>query len=183
MSLTVWILACAFAGAAGQEKPTLPAGESLPVSVEKIRKVLSQPEVLAPEATPRFRVEVIAPKPNIEDFLGKDFWKGNGAPVPGGAAMTHQEFLAMVTPQDYRGTAMYTQSEALTVMATSVLFQFAIDKAMQGLAKALKTYREARKAQAREDARREVQNALAELDRARAAAGLPALGGLASYRK
>ena len=183
MSLTALILAGALAGTAGQEKPVPASGEALPVSVEKIRKGLAQPEAITPEGAPRFRVEIIAPKPSIEDFLGKDFWKGNAAPVPGGAAMTHQEFLGIVTPPEYRGTAMYSNTEAMTIMATAVVFQFAIDKAMQGLSKALKHYREARKTKAKEDARKEVQDALAELDRARAAAGLAPLSGFASYRK
>ena len=144
--------------------------------------MLAEPPAITPTGAPVFRVEILGNKPNLEDFLGKDFWKGNAAPVPGGAGMTHQEFLGMVTPSDFRGTAMYTQGEAITVMATSVIFQWAIDKALQQLDKAIQKVRLAKKARAREEARQEVQDALAELDRARAAAGLAPLSALGPPR-
>jgi hypothetical protein len=72
----------------------------------------------------------------------------------------------MVTPPEFRGTAMFTQGEAITVMATSIALQWALQKAIQ-------KFRDARRDNEREAARREVEEALAALDKARAAAGLP----------
>ena len=80
--------------------------------------------------------------------------------------MTHQEFLATVTPPEFRGTAMYTQGEAIGMLAMGIVLQWAVEKAI------LKS-RAARKVRVQEEARKEVQEALAALDRARAAAGLP----------
>ena len=177
MSLTTWVLVSALAaqsvaqgpGApppAEAQAPATPPGE-LPVSIDRIREALSHPPTIRPDAVqPVFRVEVIGRMPSLEVMLGKEFWKGGVAPTPGGAVMTHQEFLNMVTPPEFRGTAMYTQGEAITIMATSVALQWALQKAIQ-------KYREAKGERAKEDARKEVQEALAALDKARAAAGLP----------
>ena len=82
------------------------------------------------------------------------------------AGMTNQEFLDMGTPPEFRGTAMFTQKEAITVMATSVALQWALQKAIQ-------KFRSATEEREREAARREVEEALEALDKARAAAGLP----------
>ena len=173
MSLPVWVFAFVIgAGAPTADSQPQPSPEVLPVSIDRIRKALSQPQVVSPDGAPVFRVEVFGQKPYLEDLLGKEFWKGSAAPTPGGAAMTHQEFLATVTPAEFRGTAMYTQGEAMTLMAVGVVLQWAVEKAMQKLEKAIQRYRDARKIRAQEEARKEVQEALAALDRARAAAGL-----------
>ena len=184
MSLSTWILVAALTTSAQapstaaapaapssaqaaqpQTQSTEPA--ALPVSIDRIREALSHPPTIRPDAVqPVFRVEVIGRMPSLEVMLGKEFWKGGTAPTPGGAVMTHQEFLDMVRPPEFRGTAMYTQGEAITIMATSLALQWALQKAIQ-------KYRDARDERAKEDARKEVQEALAALDKARAAAGLP----------
>jgi hypothetical protein len=82
--------------------------------------------------------------------------------------MTHQEFLAMVTPRDVQGYAAFSNGEAFTVAATSFGFQLA----MQGLQKAIRKFEEAREDRARESARREVLDALSALQEARRKAGL-----------
>jgi hypothetical protein len=109
-----------------------------------------------------FRVEVLGKLPPIEVLLGPDYLVGKT--LAGG--MTHQEFRDMVTPPEFRGTAMFTQGEAITVMATSVALQWALQKAIQ-------KYRSATQEREREAARKEVEEALEALDKARAAAGLP----------
>jgi hypothetical protein len=139
--------------------------EALPVSLDRIQRQLSKtPQIRPSEVTPVFRVEVLGKLPPIEVLLGPDYLVGKTPIV--GAAMSHQEFRDMVTPPEFRGTAMFTQGEAITVMATAVALQWALQKAVQ-------KYREAINERERESARREVQEALEELEKARAAAGLP----------
>jgi hypothetical protein len=133
------------------------------VSVDRIQRRLAKtPQIRPSEVTPVFRVEVIGELPPIEVLLGPDYAWGK---APGGG-MTHQEFLNMVTPEEFRGTAMFTQTEAITVMATSFALQWALQKAVQ-------KYRSAMQEREREAARKEVEEALEALDRARASAGLP----------
>jgi hypothetical protein len=145
------------------EQPAAEGKPGLPVSLDRIRQALAEEPKIKPDSVrPVFRVEVIGEKPTIVDLLGPDFWKGTAPGMP----ITHQELFAMVTPEQFRGTAMFTQAEAITVMATSVALQWALQKALQ-------KYKEAKRESDREEARKEVQEALAALDKARAAAGLP----------
>jgi hypothetical protein len=183
MSLMIWLLVSALIASPGAQSATpgtaaapppaeaqTPASAQppeLPVSIDRIREALSHPPTIRPDAVqPVFRVEIIGEMPSLEVMLGKEFWKGGAAPTPGGAIMTHQEFLNMVRPPEFRGMAMYTNGEAITIAATSFALQWALQKAIQ-------KYREAKDVRAQETARKEVQEALAALDKARAAAGLP----------
>ncbi len=136
---------------------------TLPVSLAKIQKAISRPPAIKP-ASDRvvFRVEVFAKKPTIVDILGPDYLKG---PVPYGG-MTHQEFLNMVTPNDFRGYSIFTNKEGMIVAATSLALQWALMKAIDRL-------KDARTERAREAARKEVMDALNELEAARRKAGLP----------
>lgn len=152
------------APAAAQPQAAEPA--TLPVSIDRIREALSHEPTIRPNDVPMYRVEVIGTMPSLEVMLGKEFWKGGAARTPGGAVMTHQEFLNMVTPPEFRGPALFTPGEALTVAATSVALQWALQKAIA-------KYKAAKDVRAQEDARREVREALEALDKARAAAGLP----------
>jgi hypothetical protein len=136
---------------------------ALPVSVDRIKRALEQtPRIRPAEVTPVFRVEVLGKLPPIEVLLGPDYLVGK-TPAAG---LTHQEFRDMVTPTEFRGTAMFTQVEAITIMATAVALQWALQKAIQ-------KFRDAKAASEREAARKEVEEALAALDKARAAAGRP----------
>lgn len=148
------------------DPPALEPGD-LPVSVDRIQKALSQPAAIRLDTgRPVFRTEVIARRPSVEDLLGRDFAKG---PANYGA-MTHQDFLNLVTPNDVRGYSAFTNSEALVVAATSLGLQWALRRAVQ-------LFNDARTERERENARREVDEALRELDRARARAGLPPRAG------
>lgn len=140
-----------------------PGEITLPVDLEKIQEAVSRPPAIRTDtpSRPVFRVEVFANKPTIEDILGADYLRG---PSPYGG-MTHQEFLNMVTPADYRGFSAFTNREGLMVAATSVALQWAVMKAVDKL-KAAHTER------AKEAARREVLDAMNELEKARARAGL-----------
>ena len=108
-------------------------------------------------------VNLLRRKPTIEDILGPDYLKG---PVPSYGGMTHQEFLNMVTPKDYQGYAAFNNREAMTVAATSFALQWALQKAIH-------KFETAKQDREREAARKEVQEALAELEKARVKAGLP----------
>lgn len=137
--------------------------ERLPVDIEKIQRALSRPPAIRLETSrPVFRVEIFGRKPTIEDILGPDYLRG---PVPS-SGMTHQEFLNMVTPKDVQGYAAFDNRQAITVATTSFALQWALQKALQKLS-------DAKEERAKEAARKEVQEALAELRRARRAAGLP----------
>ena len=136
----------------------------LQVSLDRIRRALSRPPAIRVKGDRVvFRVEVLGRKPTIEDILGPDYLKG---PVPASGGMTHQEFLNMVTPKDVQGYAAFNNREALTVAATCFALQWA-------LLKAIDKYKEAKQEKEREAARKEVQDALAELEKARIKAGLP----------
>ena len=137
--------------------------EELPVSLDRIQRALAQkPRLRLISEKPVFRVEIFGKKATIEDILGPDYLKG---PVSGGA-MTHQEFLAMVTPKDVQGYAAFTNGQGFVVAATSIALQWALQKAIH-------KYEDAKKEREREAARREVMDALAALQEARRKAGLP----------
>jgi hypothetical protein len=142
--------------------PAEPVPE-LPVSLERIQRALSRPPAIRLRGDRVvFRVEVLGRKPTIEDILGPDYLKG---PVPYGG-MTHQEFLNMVTPKDFQGYAAFNNREGMTVAATSLALQWALQKAIH-------KFETAKQDREREAARKEVQDALAELEKARLKAGLP----------
>jgi hypothetical protein len=135
----------------------------LPVSLERIQRALSRSPAIRLQGDRNvYRVEIIGRKPTIEDILGPDYLKG---PTPAGAP-THQEFLDLVTPKDFRGYAAFNNREAMAVAATSFALQWALQKAIH-------KFETAKAELDREAARKEVQEALAELEKARARAGLP----------
>ena len=152
--------------AATTQETTLPTpqeGIQLPVSLERIQEAISRPPAIKPTTNrPVFRVEIFARKPNIEDILGPDYLKGP-APATG---MSHQEFLNMVTPEEFRGMAMFSNKEAMTIAATSLGLQWALMKAVD-------TLQDARDERAKEAARQEVIEAMNALEAARKKAGLP----------
>lgn len=144
------------------------ASTDLPVSLERIKRALANPpaiRLLEPQGRsgrPVYRVDIEGEKIDIQALLGKDFVRG---PVPYGG-MTHQEFLNLVTPDYARGYAGFSNAEGLTVAATSIALQWA-------LLKAIDKFKEAADARAKESARKEVEEALEALKKARRAAGLP----------
>jgi hypothetical protein len=147
---------------ATDQPPPGDAAESS-ASLRRIQRALSRPPAIRLSGDRSvFRVEVIGKKPTIEDILGPDYLKG---PVPYGG-MTHQEFLNMVTPKDVQGYAAFNNREAFAVAATSIALQWALQKAIH-------KFQTAKQEREREAARKEVQDALAELEKARLKAGLP----------
>jgi len=157
--------------ATGQQKeasqpergPNQPPDVQLPVSIAKIQKAISRPPAIKTESTrPVFRVEVFSRKPTVAEILGPGYLNG---PVAYGG-MTHQEFLNMVTPAEYRGYSMFTNKEGMAIAATSLALQWTLMKAIDKL-------RDARDERAKEAARKEVLDAMNELEKARKKAGLP----------
>lgn len=165
------ILSASLAPQGAAQKPVPPATQQpagppapvtagdLPVSLDRIQQALANTPKLRfdDQDRPVFRVEVFGEKPTIEDILGPDFARG---PVKHGA-MTHQEFLNLVTPKDVQGYAAFSNKEGMTVATTSFLLQWTLQKAIQ-------KYRETKDERAREAARREVMEALDALENARA---------------
>lgn len=144
--------------------------EALPVSLDKIQKALERkPLIVVKDADyygdnglPTFRIGIEGQKLTIEEILGPDYLYG---PVPAGA-MTHNEFLNMVTPKDVQGYAAFDNKQGAVVALTSLAMKYA-------LAKALEAFQNAKDARAKEAARKEVQEALEALRKARLEAGLP----------
>jgi hypothetical protein len=137
--------------------------DALPVNVNKIQRRLSRPPAIRPETTrPVIRVQVFGRNPTIDEILGPEWRKG---PTPLGA-MTHQEFLDIVTPQAVRGYAAFDNGQGAVVAATSFALQWAVSRA-------LKKLEDARTSRQKEAAEQEVREALAALRKARREAGLP----------
>ena len=138
------------------------ASDDLPVSIDRIQRALAGPPPIdLREQHPVFRLEIFGRKPTLEDLLGEKFWLG---PTPYGG-MTHQEFLDMVTPklaQPYAGfSGKYLVAETALALAQT-----------WALKAALKKLQDAKSDHEREAARKEVMEALADLERARRAAGV-----------
>jgi hypothetical protein len=160
--MTAALLACAML-LAGQQPASPTVNEELPVSLDRIQRALSTPPALdLKEQHPVFRLEVFGRKPTIEDILGERFWIG---PTSYGG-MTHQEFLDKVTPKWAQPYGAFTGKSLLAATALTLIEQWALKGAIQ-------KFRSATTNREREAARKEVMDALAALERARAAAGLP----------
>lgn len=136
--------------------------DDLPVSVDRIQRALNgPPPIQLKEQHPVFRLEIFGRQPTIEDVLGEKFWIG---PAPY-AGMTHQEFMDMVTPKLAQPYAGFTGKYLVAETALTLIEQWALKSAINH-------FRDAKGEREREQARKEVLDALAALERARRAAGL-----------
>jgi hypothetical protein len=79
--------------------------------------------------------------------------------------MTHQEFMNMVTPKEFRPYAGFTGGYLVAETALTLAETWALKSA-------IRKYQEAKEDREREAARKEVLDALAQLEKARRAAGL-----------
>jgi hypothetical protein len=145
------------------EKSKIDPDIELPVDLDRIQRALAKTPMLRfdDQNRPVFRVQVFGDKPTIDDILGPGW---NQGPVPYGS-MAHQEFLNMVTPTEARGYAGFTNKEGMIVAATSLALQWTLQKA-------IRRYKETNDQRERDAARKEVLDALAALEDARAKAGL-----------
>lgn len=149
--------------AASGEEPKAP----LQVSLDRIRQGLERPQPLrtAIDRTPAptFRVTVEERLPPIERWLGDPRDLAGGPPV---GSPTHAEIQRLTTPPLAQPYAAFTGGELLTVAITSLLSALAI-KASAGAVGEWLQSRDERKA------REQVIADLEELNRIRAALGLP----------
>jgi hypothetical protein len=137
------------------------SSDDLPVSLRRIQRALDGPPPIdLKEQHPVFRLEIFGRQPTIEDVLGEKFWIG---PTPYGG-MTHQEFMEMVTPKIAQPYAGFTGKYLVAETALTLMEQWALKSA-------IKHFHDAKGDKAREAARKEVLDALAALERARAAQG------------
>jgi hypothetical protein len=107
----------------------------LPVDLNHIRgEVDHLPAVKLDENQLRFYTLVLAKQPTSKDFIG-DYDLKNG-PTKGGEAMTHQEFVDMVTPKELNQLLGGTNGGALMMLqwaAVNAAGQSLIKKAIQDL--------------------------------------------------
>lgn len=142
--------------------------DDLPVSINRIQRALLAPTAIKlPEPTTRngrtlYRIDIEGERIDMRTLLSREALRG---PVPYGG-MTHQEFLDMVTPDDVKGYAPYSNAQGITIAATSIALQWAVLKAID-------SFRKAKDDHEQEAARAEVEQALEALKKARRAAGLP----------
>jgi len=163
MPAAPFVLAAVLAFQQAPAPPAPPASEALPVSLDRIQRALAtRPAIELKEQNPVFRLEIFGRKPSLEDILGERFWIG---PTPYGG-MTHQDFLDMVTPKLVQPYAGFTGGHLLAQAALTLAEQWALKEA-------IRKFRGALNDREREAARKEVIEALAALEKARAAAGLP----------
>lgn len=157
------LLICAVLLAGPQAAASPAPAEALPVSLDRIQRALAtKPAIELKEEHPVFRLEVFGKKPTLEDILGEKFWLG---PSNYGS-MTHQEFMDKVTPKELRSYGGFTGKSLLQATALTLAEQWALKTAITKFRSALTDHE-------RDAARKEVEEALAALERARAAAGLP----------
>jgi hypothetical protein len=157
------LLICAALLLGQQQAPPASPPEDLPVSLDRIQRALStKPAIELKEQHPVFRLEIFGSKPTLEDILGEKFWLG---PSKYGS-MTHQEFMDKVTPPELRSYGGFTGTSLLQVTALTLMEQWALKQALHKFRTAFTDHE-------REAARKEVLDAMAALERARAAAGLP----------
>src|SRR5262249_10346275 len=172
--MTAALVACALLAIGAQQTASTPqqpvsaavqepsTSTDLPVSLARIQRALAAPPpVDFKEQHPVFRVEVYGRKPTIEDLLGEKFWIG---PVPYGG-MTHEEFMTMSTPRELQPYAGFTGKYLVAQTALTFAEQWALKQA-------IRRFKNATSDHERDAARKEVLEALAELEKARKAAGV-----------
>lgn len=111
-----------------------------PGDLARIRRALtSEPAVKIDDDQLRFYMQILVKRPTFAEFAkGYDFQNG---PTRRGNPMTHNEFLAMVTPKEMQSQLGITARETLEFAFTNWLGQALVKRAFEELQKA-KTERE-----------------------------------------
>jgi hypothetical protein len=106
-----------------------------PAQMERIRRALNQPAGLKlDERQLRFYLEIVARRPTFAEYAkGFDFING---PTRRGNPMSHQEFLQMVTPQEFYSSAGITALDQIQLALTNYIGQSLIRKALEELKQA-----------------------------------------------
>jgi hypothetical protein len=117
--------------------------------LDRIKAALARPTTLVlNEPQVKFYLEIRAKYPTVEEmFRGVDLING---PTRGGAVMTHNEYLSMVTPRDMYGPAGIKAGEVLQMAITNFFGQMLLRKAIQEIGEA-KTEGEVRRIRERID--------------------------------
>ena len=135
--------------APSQSPSTQPTASPSTTDLERVKAQLQRPPTLKFDEDPlRFYVEVVAKQPSIADLIGT-YDLINGA-TKGGAVMTHQEFLNMVTPRDFYGSGGIKSYELLQFALTNWLGQQVIKRAIEDIRNA-RTEREVQEIRQRID--------------------------------
>jgi hypothetical protein len=121
-----------------QQDDAPPPHRPLPVDVARVKQQIEQqPAVKLDEQQLRFYVLILAKEPKFQDFVGSYDLK-NG-PTRGGAPMTHQEFMNMVTPHELNELFGATSGSSFALAqaaAMNVAAQSLISKAVQEIRQA-----------------------------------------------
>jgi hypothetical protein len=144
--------------ATGQQPQPRDSTTGPPVSIERVREGLKREPALRLDVQPVFRLEVRERRPRYWDL---DLQSPFLFPVEPRASSTrwHNEFLAMVTPQEASAySPMFTTGELVTVAATSLLFAGATELVTDGFQK----WGQARKKGKQRAAKKEVDEAILE---------------------
>lgn len=106
-----------------------------PGDLARIRRALtSEPAVKIDDDQLRFYMQILVRRPTFAEFAkGYDFQNG---PTRRGNPMTHNEFLAMVTPKEMQSQLGITARETLEFAFTNWLGQALVKRAFEDLQKA-----------------------------------------------
>ena len=130
LAATVTMLALMTGAIHAQPSQTPPATKA-PDDLDRIKAALKRPNtIILTDTQVRFYVEIRAKFPSVEDmFRGVDLLYG---PRAGGPAMTHSEYLSMVTPKDtIASSGGIKPTEALQFAVTNWLGQMLVRKALE----------------------------------------------------
>jgi len=133
------VLAVCLAGApalaSASQAAARTAQQAPPVSspeLDRIREALAQPsDVKLSGDELRFYMRILARQPSISAMIGS-FDLKNG-PTRRGNAMTHQEFLSMVTPKEVNSSAGIKATEMLQFALVNAFAQAVIKRGMEAL--------------------------------------------------
>jgi hypothetical protein len=108
---------------------------SVPPNVERIRdRVNTPPTLIINDGQLRIYVEVIAKWPTFKEYA-KDYDFLHG-PAPARGAMSHGEFLGMVTPKELYGSGGISAGELLQGAVVNWLGQLVIKKGLKEISEA-----------------------------------------------
>jgi hypothetical protein len=135
--------------AQSQSSSAAPSAAQATSDLERVKAQLNRtPTLKLDDQQLRFYIEVVAKQPSIADIIGTyDLING---PTKRGAAMTHQEFLNMVTPKEMYGSQGIKPGELLQFALTNWLAQQAIKRAIEDIKNA-RTEHEVQEIRARID--------------------------------
>jgi hypothetical protein len=101
--------------------PVFPETTPYPVDVDRVREHLEQlPAVRIDEQQIRFYALVVAKEQSFFEKFAKDYDFRNG-PTRGGAPMTNQEFLNMVTPKELNELFGMTSGSSFAMLQAAVM--------------------------------------------------------------